>query len=381
MSPSIFYQTGQFTLHSTYIPHLDFFNTNGIKCSSLGGVVSGGQAILNWNFDWNDLYNQGLYGTKGHIIVKERDNIFQPTKIEVNWAGNFQNLRKIIEDGRSEQYTVSLEYSLSPFCDPREAALYDEIFAPSDMTDAVLVVEGKQIHVNKAFLSIHSDYFKALFSKNFKEGRASEIELSEVSYNDFGLLCSRFYPNPQFPDDKTVERLLIMARRFLVSSKRKMSDHQNFAEDTYKKGNMVKDDDIPECQDYIEAAETNVPEVEEKIQITVVPEDFVCPVLVPDYVKDIFWKNLAFEKEHIAKAMDKRKGHRNFPMRDMFKVAVSQQDLVNEYYRSKNVERREMMMREETPLERSSEISPEILETLKEAGIQVIGKSAKPAVL
>ncbi|CAS00408.1 Protein CBG27517 [Caenorhabditis briggsae] len=112
---------------------------------------------------------------------------------------------------------------------------------------------------------------------------------------------------------------------------------------------MVKDDDIPECQDYIEAAETNVPE-------------------------DIFWRNLAFEKEHIAKAMDKRKGHRKFPMRDMFKGAVSQQDLVNEYYRSKNVERREMMMREEMPLERSSEILPEILETLKEAGIQMVRK-------
>ncbi|UMM40098.1 hypothetical protein L5515_016868 [Caenorhabditis briggsae] len=239
MSPSIFYQTGQFTLHSTYIPHLDFFNTNGIKCSSLGGVVSGGQAILNWNFDWNDLYNQGLYGTKGHIIVKERDNIFQPTKIEVNWAGNFQNLRKIIEDGRSEQYTVSLEYSLSPFCDPREAALYDEIFAPSDMTDAVLVVEGKQIHVNKAFLSIHSDYFKALFSKNFKEGRASEIELSEVSYNDFGLLCSRFYPNPQFPDDKTVERLLIMARRFLVSSVTLSVEHHLLHHSKIEAGRML----------------------------------------------------------------------------------------------------------------------------------------------
>ncbi|PIC16549.1 hypothetical protein B9Z55_023119 [Caenorhabditis nigoni] len=87
------------------------------------------------------------------------------------------------------------------------------------MTDAVLVVEGKRIHVNKTFLSIHSDYFKALFSKNFKEGNQnSEIEISEVSYNDFGLLCSSFYPNHQYPNDKTVERLLMNARRFLLSS-------------------------------------------------------------------------------------------------------------------------------------------------------------------
>ncbi|PIC16550.1 hypothetical protein B9Z55_023120 [Caenorhabditis nigoni] len=144
---------------------------------------------------------------------------------------------------------------------------------------------------------------------------------------------------------------------------------------------MIEDNEIPECQNYIESSETDVPEVEEKIQLVARFTDSVRPVLVPDYVKDIFWRNLVFEKEHIAKAMDKRKGHGKFPMREMFKGAVSQQDLVSEYYRFKNGGSRKMMMREETPFERSSEIPPEILEKLKEAGIQVVGKPAKPTLL
>ncbi|CAO4367362.1 unnamed protein product [Caenorhabditis nigoni] len=45
-----------------------------------------------------------------------------------------------------------------------------------------------------------------------------EIEIKEVSYDDFGLLCSSFYPNPVFPNDNTVEKLLEMASRFQVSS-------------------------------------------------------------------------------------------------------------------------------------------------------------------
>ncbi|CAP39478.2 Protein CBG22955 [Caenorhabditis briggsae] len=58
----------------------------------------------------------------------------------------------------------------------------------------------------------------SLFSANFKEGQMKEIEIKEVSYEDFGLLCSSFYPNPQFPNDSTSEKLHEMASRFQVSS-------------------------------------------------------------------------------------------------------------------------------------------------------------------
>ncbi|EFP04179.1 hypothetical protein CRE_12356 [Caenorhabditis remanei] len=68
------------------------------------------------------------------------------------------------------------------------------------------------------FLSYHSEYFRALFSSNFKEGQMDEIPIGDVSYEDFALLLSTFYPNQVFPCDETVEKLLELARRFLVSS-------------------------------------------------------------------------------------------------------------------------------------------------------------------
>ncbi|ULU08432.1 hypothetical protein L3Y34_019549 [Caenorhabditis briggsae] len=88
------------------------------------------------------------------------------------------------------------------------------MFTASEKTDVILVVEGKKLNVNKSFLSIHSDFFSDLFSANFKEGQMKEIEIKKVSYEDFGLLLATFYPNPQFPNDQTVEKLLEMARRF-----------------------------------------------------------------------------------------------------------------------------------------------------------------------
>ncbi|EFP13033.1 hypothetical protein CRE_06876 [Caenorhabditis remanei] len=99
------------------------------------------------------------------------------------------------------------------------------MFAPSDQNDTILDVEGKKLHVSKAFLSYHSEYFRALFSSNYKEGQMDEIPIGEVSFEDFALLLSSFYPNPVFPNDNTVEKLLELARRFLVSSAVKSAEN------------------------------------------------------------------------------------------------------------------------------------------------------------
>ncbi|CAO4367275.1 unnamed protein product [Caenorhabditis nigoni] len=118
-------------------------------------------------------------------------------------------------------YVVTFEYNLTAHyteVPPPEKISFDEMFVVSNKTDAVLIVEGKELNVNKAFLSFHSDYFSSLFSANFKEGQMKEIEIKEVSYKDFGLLLASFYPDQHFPNDHTVEKLLEMARRFQVLS-------------------------------------------------------------------------------------------------------------------------------------------------------------------
>ncbi|CAO4367270.1 unnamed protein product [Caenorhabditis nigoni] len=141
-------------------------------------------------------------------------------RVEIDWTEANQSISAALGSGYSS-YWVTFKYHLTAhFAEmpPPEKISYDEMFAASDMTDMVLIVQGKKLNVNKTFLSIHSDYFKTLFSSNFKEGQMKEIEIKEVSYNDFGLLSSSFYPNQQFPNNHTVEKLLEMASRFQVSS-------------------------------------------------------------------------------------------------------------------------------------------------------------------
>lgn len=65
---------------------------------------------------------------------------------------------------------------------------------------------------------MHSDFFRALFSSKYKEGHMKEIPIEDVSFEDFGLLMSTIYPKAVFPNDKTVEKLLELADRFLVTS-------------------------------------------------------------------------------------------------------------------------------------------------------------------
>ncbi|PIC48831.1 hypothetical protein B9Z55_007668 [Caenorhabditis nigoni] len=220
--PAIVYQSkGPYTDNPSV---LDVSDTNGIKCTwSIDAAAS-----LTWKFDWGELYQRGVERLTGYIAVTSKmgdtNNVHQSLRIEADLTETVQTITKTFE-GKSRVIALlgvskirSFEYSLTPHYAPLEKVSYDALFAPSDMNDTVLVIEGKKIYVNKAFLSYQSDFFKALFSKNFKEGSLSEIEIKDVSYEDFGLLCSSFYPNPQFPNDQTVEKLLMMARRFLLPS-------------------------------------------------------------------------------------------------------------------------------------------------------------------
>ncbi|CAP20815.1 Protein CBG24137 [Caenorhabditis briggsae] len=200
---------------------LDVSDTNGIKCT-WSGNVAGHQKQYSWNFDWRDLHSQGVDRLTGYIIIKERNNLFSPQKMEVDWTIVDQNNKRTITVSPASQYTISFEYSLTPHYATQ--SLYDAIFSPPD---TVLVVEGKEIHVNKAFFSMRSDYFKVLFSNNFKEG--SLLEIKEVSYDDFKLLCNSFsdpqFPDPQFTNDGTVEKLLKLARQFLLPSVTETVEH------------------------------------------------------------------------------------------------------------------------------------------------------------
>ncbi|CAP35989.1 Protein CBG18565 [Caenorhabditis briggsae] len=95
-------------------------------------------------------------------------------------------------------------------------SVYESRFAKTDKTDAVLVVEGKKLHVNKAILSYHSDYFNTLFNSDFKEKSISEIEIKDVDLWEFATLLSVVHGNTIKPPDSCVEKLLELSDRFLL---------------------------------------------------------------------------------------------------------------------------------------------------------------------
>ena len=112
------------------------------------------KSAFTWEFDWNELENQEENELKidkitGHIILKSEKNSFAPVKIEVNLTKDNQMIAKQV-GGCYTSDIVNYEYSLTPHYTPIEKPSYDEMFAPSDQNDAILVVGGKKLHVSKA---------------------------------------------------------------------------------------------------------------------------------------------------------------------------------------------------------------------------------------
>ncbi|EFP08711.1 hypothetical protein CRE_19795 [Caenorhabditis remanei] len=97
-----------------------------------------------------------------------------------------------------------------------EISVYESTFAQSDKTDAILVVDGKKLHVNKALLSYHSDYFNTLFNGEFKEKSMPEIPIEDVEFEDFATLLSLVHHNPMELSYGNAENILKLADRFLL---------------------------------------------------------------------------------------------------------------------------------------------------------------------
>ncbi|EGT45319.1 hypothetical protein CAEBREN_12733 [Caenorhabditis brenneri] len=102
-----------------------------------------------------------------------------------------------------------------------ELTIYEKTFAKSDKTDAILVVDGKKLHVNKALLSYHSDYFNKLFNSDSKEKSMEEIPIKGVNFENFATVLSLVHGAPIKYTYDQVESLLGIADRFqLPAAKR-----------------------------------------------------------------------------------------------------------------------------------------------------------------
>ncbi|CAO4366680.1 unnamed protein product [Caenorhabditis nigoni] len=197
---------------------------HGIKCTWSGALNFDDDddpeyIDLEWKIDWSELKSEAVERITGVLTVMPRDESFDERRIEIDWKeANKTITERIYVDWEGEdEVHASYKFSLVPHYDvPILKDCNDEILAASELNDTVLLIDGKKAHVNNAILSYYSEYFRALFSANFKEGRIDEIPIKEVSYEDFGLLLSMIHPKPSFPNDANVRKLLDLADRFMM---------------------------------------------------------------------------------------------------------------------------------------------------------------------
>uniref|UniRef100_A0A914LXH4 BTB domain-containing protein n=1 Tax=Meloidogyne incognita TaxID=6306 RepID=A0A914LXH4_MELIC len=98
---------------------------------------------------------------------------------------------------------------------------YYDFGKKTPMSNAVVkIVDGSMIHryhVNKEFLSMHSDALQSLFhNTGFIEGASGEVELRSVEHGVFNEFLSIIYPSRHRPQIKYVRGLLEFARMYFV---------------------------------------------------------------------------------------------------------------------------------------------------------------------
>ncbi|EFO96230.1 hypothetical protein CRE_14611 [Caenorhabditis remanei] len=82
-----------------------------------------------------------------------------------------------------------------------------------DLFDIILVVEGKKFYVNKKQLALHSMFFHRMFYGGFEEAKKEEIEIKEVSAEDFQKFLEVVHGVEDL-EDSTVEAVFDLSDRF-----------------------------------------------------------------------------------------------------------------------------------------------------------------------
>ncbi|CAB05524.1 BTB domain-containing protein [Caenorhabditis elegans] len=210
------------TIYRESLQHLYTSFAKGLKCVWKTRNTSG-QTFFSWEFDLNELKNQGIDGLMGRISVNS-DSI-DLLNVQIDLKNSTEIIERVVhlyhnnyQYGYNYIPSATFEYSFVPYYAQAEGSLYDQMFLPSHENDAILVIGKKKLHVCKAFLSYHSSFFRAIFSSTFKEGQMSEIPIKDVTYKDFALMLSTIYPDAVFPNDRTAEKLLEMGDRFIIQS-------------------------------------------------------------------------------------------------------------------------------------------------------------------
>ncbi|CAL2046207.1 unnamed protein product [Caenorhabditis brenneri] len=227
MPSELIHYTSREETISTNSTILEHINAGGIRCN-WKGMLSKNRSyfMMYWEFNWDTLRIAGIDAITGRITFEMTDGFtpFDPIDINIDLTDVIQQIEYKSKQGSwLESYTVVTKLTLKPVNTAKDR--YDRMFAPSEQNDGILLIEGKRLHVNKAFLSYHSEFFRRLFNSKSKDSKDEEYEIKEVTYYNFGLVMSCIYPDNQFPDDRNVSTFLELGRRFLMQSALNHAEH------------------------------------------------------------------------------------------------------------------------------------------------------------
>ncbi|GMT37170.1 hypothetical protein PFISCL1PPCAC_28467 [Pristionchus fissidentatus] len=124
------------------------------------------------------------------VLMKERSNFVRDNSILIEVT------IEVIRSGCSEVPIDSCDFS-----------------SPSRLTDVILIVEGKKLHVSKHILAHHSSFFEALFFGEFKEANQSEVKIEDVAVQEMLIVLNIVYGNENI-QDKSIDVVLKLADRF-----------------------------------------------------------------------------------------------------------------------------------------------------------------------
>ncbi|GMR55260.1 hypothetical protein PMAYCL1PPCAC_25455, partial [Pristionchus mayeri] len=86
--------------------------------------------------------------------------------------------------------------------------------APNHMSNVILKIGDKKLHVSKEILSYHSPVFTALFFGDFAEKGKEEVELKDIAYDEFLDLMDLIYFRTVKITDCKVPHIMKLADRF-----------------------------------------------------------------------------------------------------------------------------------------------------------------------
>ncbi|CAD6198430.1 unnamed protein product [Caenorhabditis auriculariae] len=117
---------------------------------------------------------------------------------------------------RSDKISVEARIVVQKVVGVRNNPQFDFSECQPHTSDAVLIIDGKRLHISRAYLSLYSRVFYAMFNSNFSEREMREIPVEDVVFEEFVELLNVVYPSHKPVSSENVEFLLELGDKFEI---------------------------------------------------------------------------------------------------------------------------------------------------------------------